>query len=388
MEQFIKQYLQEHQSLALSGLGQFALQYKSSEIHPILHTFTVPGVYVVFDANVQIETTKDFVDFVAKQQQCSVQEANIEVDKYVQTILDKFHNGESCAIGEMGTFIRNRIGQLDFEASLDSDLSSESFGLEGFEWKNTLIDKQTDKPTEESTPISQKQEQDAIQDKRQTTSVAISENTTENEESKDNGKNTNDTAIEIEEKPLKKERGCGFKILMVIVFILLLLVILAIVGNLFYPQKIGEWRKQIEIKYEQYFGQNTQDTSSVLPIDTSSVVPIGDVEPAVDTLLHDSIPMEVENMNAENEEQEQNQQTVKTDEQTIVKGFYVVLGSFQDEENANNYLNEKRSEYANVVNLGKGRTSNLILIGIGPYSKEEAQQMITNQKIKGWLLQK
>ena len=64
------------------------------------------------------------------------------------------------------------------------------------------------------------------------------------------------------------------------------------------------------------------------------------------------------------------------------------MGSFQDEENANNYLKEKRSEYTNVVNLGKGRTSNLILIGIGPYSKEEAQQMITNQKIKGWLLQK
>ena len=276
MEQYIKQYLQAYQVLALGKIGQFTLQYKSSEIHPILHTFTVPGVYVAFVANAQIKTTEDFVDFVAKHKQCSVQDANTEIDKYVQTILDKFHKGESCAIGAMGTFIQNRIGQLDFEASLDCDLSSESFGLESFEWKNTLINKQT----EDTTPISQKQAEYLQQDTLPTTSVTSSEKIKEDDECVENEENNDNfnTTSEIENKSVKKKRGCGFKILIAILFILLLFVVLGIVGNLFYPQKIGEWRQQIENKYERYFGQHPTDTSSVLSVDTSSVIPIDEVE--------------------------------------------------------------------------------------------------------------
>ncbi len=77
------------------------------------------------------------------------------------------------------------------------------------------------------------------------------------------------------------------------------------------------------------------------------------------------------------------------EKQNVAKSgsYYVVIGSFKEHANAEAFLADKQLEYSNAVNLGLGKTSQLYMIGIGPYSREDARQQIENG-VKGWLLKK
>ena len=369
MEQLIKQYVQIHQSLALKGLGQFTLQYQSAERHPIVHKFTVPGNYLCFEANTNIETTERFVYFVAEKKHIDKQEAYRLIEDYINNILNNFDKEQGVHMGKMGTFVRNQIGKLDFQPALDVDLSPDSFGLEPFEWENTLIKKQTENTSKKDKSITQTKQPD--------NKKSITEN--------------KDTTQSQKTEVHHKKSGCGFKILLILIAFLLLLVLLALIGRLCYPQKIEEWTTQIETQYKKHFVHTPMDTLA-LSMDTN-VIETQDEE------LPNNMFTEWEDTITNGNEEEVQIETNDTIENNlnapainavseVQKGFFVVLGSFQDEENAENYLKEKQVEYPNAMNLGRGKTSKLILIGIGPYAKEEAQQLITNHKVKGWLLQK
>lgn len=72
----------------------------------------------------------------------------------------------------------------------------------------------------------------------------------------------------------------------------------------------------------------------------------------------------------------------------VTGAYYIILGSFQSEANAEAYLKDMNSKYGNAHNLGTGKSSGLYMIGIGPYTQEEASQKMANEGIKGWMLKK
>lgn len=74
--------------------------------------------------------------------------------------------------------------------------------------------------------------------------------------------------------------------------------------------------------------------------------------------------------------------------QPVSGAYYIILGSFQSEANAEAYVKDMNNRYGNAHNLGKGKSSGLYMIGIGPYTQEEAAQKIANEGIKGWILKK
>ncbi len=74
--------------------------------------------------------------------------------------------------------------------------------------------------------------------------------------------------------------------------------------------------------------------------------------------------------------------------QPVSGTYYIILGSFQSEANAEAYVEDMNNRYGNAHNLGKGKSSGLYMIGIGPYTQEEAVQKIANEGIKGWILKK
>ena len=71
-----------------------------------------------------------------------------------------------------------------------------------------------------------------------------------------------------------------------------------------------------------------------------------------------------------------------------IENYYVIIGSFQSETNAQKFVNQKQKEYPNVVNLGKGQRSGLYMIGIGPYTKADAEIHIQNGKSGWWMWKK
>ena len=76
-------------------------------------------------------------------------------------------------------------------------------------------------------------------------------------------------------------------------------------------------------------------------------------------------------------------------EKTTAKGnVFIVLGSFKDEKNANDFMRTLQSKHANAVDLGKGDKSGLWMIGIGPYELPKAQKVLKENKLNGWILKK
>ena len=76
-------------------------------------------------------------------------------------------------------------------------------------------------------------------------------------------------------------------------------------------------------------------------------------------------------------------------EEVVKQGNIYFIGSFKEEKNANVFLQQKKETYSNVVSLGQGKTSNLWLVGLGPYEKMgEAQQFLKENNVNGWILKK
>ncbi|MDR1793273.1 MAG: SPOR domain-containing protein [Bacteroidales bacterium] len=63
---------------------------------------------------------------------------------------------------------------------------------------------------------------------------------------------------------------------------------------------------------------------------------------------------------------------------------YVVIGSFKNATNADNFLKSKHSTYPNAVNLGKSKKG-LYMIAIGPYTLQDAENEAKNIA-NSWIL--
>lgn len=85
MKGYIKEILIKNKKLLIKGLGTFEVVYKSSEIHPILHTFSTPGQYVVFSFNEQ-ESSNELAEYIALKDKVELSEAEKFVGKWLITL--------------------------------------------------------------------------------------------------------------------------------------------------------------------------------------------------------------------------------------------------------------------------------------------------------------
>jgi hypothetical protein len=178
-----------------------------------------------------------------------------------------------------------------------------------------------------------------------------------------------------------KRRKPGRTLLLVVLFLLLCTVLGLGIVYFMYPKIVETYAEQLhlitckpkinietepipaneEIKTPESKDENTENTKNIL----------------------DSTGLTKENTTlSQNETTTVLPQTI-----TRTENYYIILGSFQSRRNAQTFLKEKQKEYNNVVDLGKGQNSELYLIGIGPYTKTDAEKQIQNN-IKGWILKK
>ncbi len=369
MQQIIKDYLIENQKLNIKGLGTLTIQYKSSEMHPVLHKFTVPGKYVVFEKTAVATTDAEFLQLVAKNMQISESEAEEKLDELVQTICQTVNRKESYALGSMGSFVENAIGQIAFESQLDWDISPESCGLENFEVENihlktthnqeenhtqsTIAATSQEQIIPPATPVEKEQEAEEV--------VAEQEVPTQ------------------QPQKVKKKRSAGIIFLLVLLAIVLLLLAGMMVLNVKSPETIVKYKQMTKEWFDSHWHRQAAVTET----------------PAVeeDEVFDDIIPESEEpDMEEFEEEITAEEEPVAVEEipseEMAAAGYYIVIGSFKSEGNAEAFLKNKSGQYADICHLGQGKSSGLYMVGIGPYSHEEAQHKIINDGIKGWILKK
>ena len=331
MDKYIKEYLLQYQKLQVNNFGFFEIVYKSAEIHPILHTATIPGKYVVFSEN-SIENTTELSNFIASKEQITVEKANENIAEWVKNSRNTINEKKEYQLATLGKFIINTMGKIEFISFLDTDISPESFGMEEF----TI-------PVKSVTKTNQQEESADIPPKIQKTENSITKKT-------------------------KRKRD----ILLIFLFLILAIVLAAGIICYLYPEDVKEYTKKIS-----YWFDKEQTTKEVQPIpDLENVEENYQVEPTQQNNLQ------------ENTIKEEPKAKPIPKIEISTENYYVIIGSFRSEGNAQNFVNQQQKEHPNVVNLGKGQNSDLYMVGIGPYTKTDAETQIRNGKYGWWLLKK
>lgn len=337
MNQLIKDFLLKHSKLSIKKLGIFEIVYKSAEIHPILHAFTPPGNYVMFAKDEKVDSD-EFANYLSEKQNISYQEATDKIAAWVLELQEKMKTDKTFSLGSLGDFSLDAVGNLIFIPSLDTDISPESYGLESFTFIPSTLhekeDKSADIPEQEKTILS---------------------------------------------KPKIRKRKD------ITLYVLLIIVLLPIVGlgiyAALYTNDFIQIKKDISHELTQWF-QQKKNKHLESKIDSTSTF-----EVFVEDSYENISPVSEIDTEEEIEEIEEMEE-IKVFPVAETGKTYIVLGSFKSEENAHVFLLQKQEEFANIKDLGQGKTSGLWLVGLGPYEETEAQQLLSEKKVKGWILRK
>jgi nucleoid DNA-binding protein/cell division septation protein DedD len=383
MDKYIKEYLLRYGTVRIKNFGILEVVYKPSQIHPVLHTFTIPGNYVVFLENPNMDAN-ELAIFVTSKENISIDVANQHIMEWVNNIRNIIASKEEYALSSLGKFFINAMGKIEFTPLLDIDISPDSFGLEEFtifpptvaipkQETETDIDIDTDIPKDiKEQTVSEKVNDQKNTDKHEKPLEETTDNTNANVIS-ETEENEEDSLPEIisgfGHKTVRRQKP-GSTLLLVVLFLLLCTVLGIGITYFMYPKIVETYAEQLhlisctpKIIEQEQTSENGQKEETNPPAEKTEniAVPTPPVK--------------------ENTGQYSSNEVIATEK------YYVILGSFQDKNNAQIFLTKKQKEYTNVVDLGKGQNSELYLIGIGPYTKTEAEKLIQND-VKGWVLKK
>jgi len=357
MEKYIKEYLLQHGKVQVNNFGLFETTYKSAQIHPILHTVTVPGKYVVFSENMITDAT-ELSNFIASKEQITVDEANNRMAEWVENVKDTINQKKEYLL-PFGKFLINAMEKIEFIPSLDADISPESFGLEEF----TVSVKSAPKVQKPVEPIQKPAEtlQKSVEPPQKTV-IALQE--TEND------------TLEKLQKPKRKRNG-----LLIFLFSMLFIVLGLGIFCFLYPEIVKTYTEKLQSFV--FKGEQNQSKKEMQEVPNSDDIAMKEIDFQEETTQPEQSQEEAI------KEEEPKSEPINKEAAIVPMGScYVVIGSFRSEKNAQNFVNQKQNEYANVVNLGKGQSSDLYLIGLGPYTKEEANAQLKNGKHGWWVLKK
>ncbi len=420
----IKEYLIKNKEIRIEGLGKLYIQYDEAAIHPILNTFTPPGYYVHFKAD-ERELGTDFADYVAQKESITFSEACDRIEKWVNHMHEELIENKSFELGHMGTFSKGNV-ELEFTSALDAELSPKSYGLPVFSarrekpvttpiFTNPVIEKpiQTmieEKPSEPETDKSQEtpdtpdacetsapatteterqpeQEPEQVfeqpsepeQPAQETVEEAVQEEIPDTkpveEVSPENEANHIDNKEEeTESESPKKKRHVG-KILFYIFVILLLLCIIGIGIYAFVrPAEFIE-KKDMCVRFATSLFSKDTDADAAVMDSEEEILP--ENEESEEYMETDTMP--TEEILSENTSE------------AIPANCYLIIGGFSKAENADRLVSSLKSEYPNVSNLGLNAKGTLHMVGIGPLTRAESEQLQSalNSTYDGcWILEK
>lgn len=328
----LKKYLVENGSVGICRLGRFELVYREAEVHPILQEFTPPGKYLSFTAD-ESEEGADFVRYVADSSKMEIAEAAEQIAQWVLEVRKALEIGNKYELGKMGQFVMGNV-RMEFVPGLDPELSPDSFGFSAFTLRNDGSEKNAEKNIVN----------ESVEDDSAAGENIVNENI------------VNENDVKDESRP---KRHVGRTIFYILLILLLLCVIAMGVFALLRPVEFVEKKDYCLSKITEWF-HPAADTATVvvgevpddvydLDDDLTVEVPDDTLEPETDTIA----PVVPDDANC-----------------------YVIIGGFGNSANADNLVRSLKGKYPNVCNLGLNQKGTLTMVGIGPYTRAEAETRV------------
>jgi nucleoid DNA-binding protein len=331
---YIKKYILENRHVKIYRLGTFELQYREAEVHPILKEFTPPGQYLSFTFD-ETEEGADFIQYLAAETHVDRATAIDQVAKWVESLKKELETAKEYCLGSMGRFVMGNV-RMEFVPALDAELSPDSFGLTSF-----TLREETSVPEAAAAPVPEK-------------GTGEPEPVAE----EDGAEVPGPQQEPVEDGGLsgKRPRHPGRTVFYTLLVLLLLCVISMGVFALLRPVEFVEKKDWCVAKIMSIFN-GASDTSALAPESLEKTEPEWNLE-ETDTALEEPEP-------------------ALLGEDTVEKAnCYIIIGGFGNAANADNLVHRLKDKYPNVCNLGLNERGTLIMVGVGPYSRSEAETMV------------
>lgn len=316
IEKYIAELVGNHECVIVPGLGAFVALATSADIHPITHKFTAPSRTLGFNAQIKVNDGLLAAE-ISRKEGVSFQEATVLIDNYVKqfnTSLSVFKHYNCDGIGR---FFYNIGGKLEFEPDFTINFSSDSFGLTDFIFK----------------PI---------------------DRNTYNMTSSTNHRNAKSTSSkeQIEEGSKKKTTA-----LAKVLFVLMpLLVLIGAAGVVVYNQQDDISLGGIHVFESLGFKKNVEK------IDSTTSEQLVRVDTLLDNTNEEATSYEtetvVEEVTTEVEEVVPVQETTTSKKVSTIESsevtsgtYYVIVGSFKNENNADKLYSKLQAENKTTVKL-------------------------------------
>lgn len=140
---YISEMLFEHDCIIIPGFGGLVCNYKTADIHPILHTIQPPTKAITFNRNLQ---TNDglLTNYISSRDKISLDAANNVVNGWVSSAKSLLRNNEEISLSKVGKLHADVEGNLQFQQDEASNYLKASYGLRSLTVEPILRGKQID----------------------------------------------------------------------------------------------------------------------------------------------------------------------------------------------------------------------------------------------------
>jgi len=130
---FIRELLFGHDCVIVPGFGGFIGNYSPARIDKNSATFYPPVKQISFNRNLN-HNDGLLVGKVSASLNINYGDARSMVEEFVSELRKKLTKGEKVVFDNIGSFINNQEGNVQFEPDIDANYHLDSFGLESFQF--------------------------------------------------------------------------------------------------------------------------------------------------------------------------------------------------------------------------------------------------------------
>jgi Sporulation related domain. len=131
---FIRELLFSHDCVIVPGFGGFIGNYNPARIDKSTSTFYPPVKQISFNRNLS-HNDGLLVGRISESAKVNYGDARNLVEEYVSSLKKKLEKGEKIVFDNIGIFINNQEGNIQFEPDTSVNYHLDSFGLESFHFQ-------------------------------------------------------------------------------------------------------------------------------------------------------------------------------------------------------------------------------------------------------------
>ena len=374
LSNFIYSLLLENETVIIPGFGAFVSTYKPAEF--LENEIKPPSKEVTFTQKIR-NNDGMLAEIIARKAKISQSYAMKRIEKARENMLYALDKGETVIVENIGTLVYNENNEIQFTPFQDENLLLDSFGLETISTED-LVQKAEDFENEKAQ-IEEVTEQTGSEDEIGETEIEtvgeqIAEETQQKVEAiispvvEIENELIQEEKTEIIQKPdfktsgkvdiQKEKKKIGWY------WYMLILIIIVISGFFIFKNKSNTSETVVEIEKSSNAQQQEIQAETVLPADSveKSLAEPTNTESGLNITAEPKISSE----------------TTK---------YYIIGGSFKNEERVEKYILKLKEKGMNGFSLGqKGK---LYLVGIDSFDNETDAQKSLNELVKanpGWNL--